>query len=135
MTIQKNNRSVPFPIIIFFIILNAFFLTGKSFLDRYGFDQSVLIVGNLVVFAATIFSFLLAKRGLRSENPHAFVRSVYLSIMIKLFICLIAAVIYIFIFRKNLNKPALFACMGLYLVYTFMEVSVLTKLLKEKKNA
>ncbi len=135
MTIQRNNRSALFPIIVLFIILNAFFLAEKFFLERYGFDQSVLILGNLVVFAATFFSFFLAKRGLRSENPHAFVRSVYLSIMIKLFICLIAAVIYIFIFRKNLNKPALFGCMGLYLVYTFMEVSVLTKLLKEKKNA
>jgi hypothetical protein len=135
MTIRKNNRNTLFPIIIFFIILNAFFVTGRNFLERHGFDQSVLIIGNLVVFGATFFSFYFAKKGLRSENAHAFVRSVYLSIMIKLFICLIAAVIYIFIFRKNLNKPALFACMGLYLVYTFMEVSVLTKLLKEKKNA
>ena len=135
MTIQRNNRNALLPIITFFIILNAFFLTGRSLLERHGFDQSVLIAGNLVVFAATFFSFFLAKRGLRSDNPHAFVRSVYLSIMIKLFICLVAAVIYIFLFRKNLNKPALFACMGLYLVYTFMEVSVLTKLLKEKKNA
>lgn len=135
MTIRKNNRNALFPILIFFIILNAFFITSKSFLERHGFDQSVLIIGNLVVFGATFFSFYFAKRGLRSENPQAFVRSMYLSIMIKLFICLVAAVIYIFIFRKDLNKPALFACMGLYLVYTFMEVSVLTKLLKEKKNA
>jgi hypothetical protein len=111
------------------------FVADKSFLERHGFDQSVLIVGNLVVFAATLFSFFMAKRGLVSKNPHAFVRSVYSSIMIKLFICLIAAAVYIFLFRKNLNKPALFTCMGLYLVYTFLEVSILTKLLKEKKNA
>ncbi len=135
MAIRRNNASSLFPVIIFFILLNAFFLTGKNFLETHGFDQSVLIVGNLVVFVATLISFLFAKLGLKSEKPQAFVRSVYLSIMVKLFICIIAALIYIFMFRKNLNKPALFTCMGLYLVYTLIEVSILTKLLKEKKNA
>ena len=132
---MRRNRSPLLPIIIFFILLNALFLVGKNFLERSGFDQAVLIIGNLVLFAATLVSFVFAKRGLRSENPQAFVRSVYLSIMIKLFICLIAALVYIFLFRKNLNRPALFTCMGLYLVYTFIEVSVLTKMLKQKKNA
>ena len=132
---MRRNRSPLLPIIIFFILLNALFLTGKNFLERSGFDQSVLILGNAILFGATLLSFVFARRGLRSENPQAFVRSVYKSIMIKLFICLIAALIYIFFSRKNLNRPALFTCMGLYLVYTFIEVSVLTKMLKEKKNA
>jgi hypothetical protein len=132
---RRNNASPLFSIIIFFIVLNAFFLTGKNFLENHGFDQSVLIVGNLIVFAATLLSFLFAKQGLKSANPQAFVRSVYLSIMVKLFVCIIAALIYIFMFRKDLNKPGLFTCMGLYLVYTLIEVSILTKLLKEKKNA
>jgi predicted membrane channel-forming protein YqfA (hemolysin III family) len=135
MAMRRNNRVPLSPVILFFLVLNAFFLSGKSFLERNGFDQSVLIVGNLVIFIATVLSFLFAKRGLTTENPQAFVRSVYLSIMVKLFACLVAALIYIFVFRNNLNKPALFTCMGLYLVYTLIEVSVLTKLLKEKKNA
>ena len=130
----KTNARPLFPIVFFFIILNAFFLTGKNFLEEHGFDQSVLIVGNLIVFIATVFSFLFANRGLKSTNPQAFVRSVYLSIMVKLFVCIIGALIYIFMFRNNLNKPALFTSMGLYLVYTLIEVSVLTKLLKGKKN-
>jgi hypothetical protein len=132
---RRNNRVPLLPIIIFFIIFSGFCVADKNFLERYGFDQSVLIIGNLIIFAATIFSFFFAKRGLIAQNAQAFVRSVYVSIMTKLFICLIAAVVYIFLYRKNLNKPALFTCMGLYLVYTFIEVSVLTKLLKEKKNA
>lgn len=132
---MRRNRSPLFPIILFFILLNAFFITGRNFLERSGFDQSVLIIGNLVLFGATLLSFVFARRGLRAENPQAFVRSVYMSIMIKLFISAIAALVYIFLFRKNVNRPALFACMGLYLVYTFIEVSVLTKLLKEKKHA
>jgi hypothetical protein len=55
--------------------------------------------------------------------------------MIKFFLIAIAAFVYIMVAKKNLNKPALITCMGLYLVYTFVEVSSLQKLLKQKKNA
>lgn len=122
------------PVVFFFIVLNAFFISGKNMLARWGADQDVMIIGNLLLFIITLLSFLLAQKGLKNPNPHAFVRSVYSSMMIKLFICIIAAFIYISMYRDNLNKAALFTCMGLYLVYTFMEVSILMKLLKEKTN-
>jgi hypothetical protein len=123
------------PIALFFIVLNAFFLSGKNLLLRWNMDQDVVIIGNALLFLITLISFLLARRGLKNPNPHAFIRAVYLSVMLKLFVCVIAAFIYISMYRNNLNKPALFLCMGLYLVYTFLEVSVLMKMLKQKKNA
>jgi hypothetical protein len=131
-----NSKQKAFmPVILVFIVVNGFFLSGKDLLLRWNMDQRVVIVGNLLLFAITLISFLLAQRGLNHSNPHAFVRSVYMSVMLKLFACIIAAFIYISIYKANLNKPALFTCMGLYLVYTFLEVSVLMKLLKQKKNA
>lgn len=104
-------------------------------LQRWNVDHEVLIVGNALLFGITLISFLLAQKGLRNTNTHAFIRSIIGGIMIKLFVSVIAAFIYISIFKKNINKPALFTCMGLYLVYTFFEVSVLTKQLKQKTNA
>ncbi|HYK54931.1 MAG TPA: hypothetical protein VEV15_00505, partial [Flavisolibacter sp.] len=100
----------------------------------WGVNQDVVIMGNLLLFLITLISFVLGLKGLNNPNPHAFVRSVYTSMMLKLFLCIIAAFIYIAMYRDNLNKPALFTCMGLYLAYTFMEVSVLMKLLKEKNQ-
>jgi hypothetical protein len=123
------------PVIILFVVLNGFFIAGKNILQRWGVDQEVLIIGNAVLFLITLMSFSLTQKGLNSPNSHAFVRAVYGSVMIKLFLCLIVAFIYISTNKGNLNKPALFTCMGLYLVYTFMEVSALMKLLREKKNA
>ena len=122
------------PVVIFFIVLNGLFISGKNRLAKWEVDQDVLIIGNLLLFVITLLSFWMAQRGLKNPNPHAFVRSVYSSMMVKLFVCVIAAFIYISMFRDNLNKPALFTCMGLYLVYTFMEVSILMKLLKGKTN-
>ena len=131
-----QNKLKPFlPVIIFFIGINAVTLTGFGLADKWGFDRDVITIGNLVLFLATSFSYFLALRGLKDNNPHTFVRSVYVSIMVKFFICLLAALIYIIMYKANLNKPALFICMGLYLIYTFMEVMILTKLMKQKSNA
>lgn len=131
---MAKSRRAFLPIVVLFIILNGLFIAGKGILDRWGADQDVLIWGNLLLFVITLISFFMAQKGLKSTNPHAFVRSVYGSIMLKLFVCLIAAFIYIFVNRQSLNKPAFFTLMGLYLVYTFLEVSTLTKMLKQRAN-
>ena len=131
---MSKNRRAFLPIVILFIVLNGFFIGGRALLERWGADQDVLIIGNVILFAITMISFLVAQKGLKSPNTHAFIRSVYGSIMLKLFACLIAAFIYIFLFRQHLNKPAFFTLMGLYLVYTFIEVKTLTKMLKQRAN-
>ncbi len=131
---QTNKRKAFIPILLFFILLNAFFISGKNILARWGADQEVLIFGNLVLFVITMLSFWMGLRGLKNANSHAFVRSIYSGMMIKMFICIIAAFIYIATYKKELNKPAFFSLMGLYLVYTFIEVSGLTKMLKQKAN-
>jgi hypothetical protein len=97
-------------------------------------DNDVLILGNLFLFAITVVSFFIAKKGLNDKNPHAFMRSINGSIMVKMFLTIIAAGIYIAIYKKGLNKGGLFICMGLYLVYTFLEVSILTRMLRQKPN-
>ncbi len=131
---MRNRRKAIFPIVFLFIILNAFFISGRSLLERWGTDQEVLIIGNLVLFVIFLLSFFVAQKGLKTTNPHAFVRSVYGSMMIKFFICIIVVFIYIAMYKKELNKPALFTLMGLYLVYSFIEVATLTKMSKQKVN-
>lgn len=131
---MRKNKSL-LPVTLFFVFLNTFFIAGKNILARWNADQGVLIIGNVLLFLITIASFLIAQRGLKNKNPHAFVRSVYSSVLLKLFICAAVAFAYIIIFKKELNKPALFACMGLYLVYTFLEVSILTKMLRGNAHA
>lgn len=131
---MRNKNPFLF-IVIFFVVLNGFFIAGKNLLQRWHVDQDVLIIGNLLLFTITLISYLLAQRGLKNANTHVFIRAVIGGIMIKLFVSVIAAFIYISIFKKEINKPALFTCMGLYLVYTFLEVSVLTRQLKQKTNA
>ncbi|RYY95705.1 MAG: hypothetical protein EOO11_15245 [Chitinophagaceae bacterium] len=131
---NQRTRKPYFSLLLLFVILNALFIAGRAPLERAGFDQSVLLVGNVVLFLVTLGSFLMGSRGLASSNPHAFLRSINGSVMLKLFLCVIAAFIYIATFKKQLNKPALFTLMGLYLVYTFVEVSALTRMLRHRSE-
>ena len=131
---RKNRFKEIFPVVMIFITLNTFILTAKNMLARWHADQEVLLYGNIAIFLITILSFFIARSGLSNKNPHAFVRSVYGSIMLKLFLCLILAFAYIAIYRSGLNKPALFVCMGFYLLYTAFEVAALMKLLKGRTN-
>lgn len=122
------------PILILFVALNAFLFFATGLLQRWGIDRDVVLWGNMILFAITLLSFMISVRGLGNSNPHAFVRAVYSGVMLKLFGSAIIAFIYISVSGKSLNKPALFVCMALYLVYSFVEVSILTKLLRAKPN-
>ena len=127
----KNFR----PAIVIFIILTAFFISGKAFLEKKGFNQDVLLIGNLFLFAITTLSSWMMANGMKTKNTSAFLRGVYGGIMLKLFSCLIAAFVYIMTMKKDVNKPGLFLCMGLYIVYTFIEVNGLMKLSSSRKDA
>ena len=124
-----------FPAIMIFLILNSGFLALMKKLEEWGFDYTVLVVGNLLVFGICFLSYWMAIRGLTTKNTHAFFRWVYGSVMIKLFLLAGVAFVYIMMNKKEVNQPGLFFCMGLYVVYTFIEVSALMKVNKQKTNA
>jgi len=124
-----------FPAIMIFLVLNSGFLVLMKRLEGWGFAYSVLVFGNLIVFGVSALSYWMATRGLTTKNTHAFFRWVYGSVMIKLFLLAGIAFVYIMINKKEVNKPGLFFCMGLYIVYTFIEVSALMKVNKQKTNA
>jgi hypothetical protein len=122
------------PAIFIFIFLTVFFITGKNLLVKQAIDQNVLLIGNLFLFILTSVSFWLMANGMKTKNTAAFLRGVYGGMMLKLFGCMIAAAVYIFMFKKDVNKQALFVCMGLYIIYTFIEVKGLMKLSASKKD-
>jgi len=133
--ISKRSTRPYFSIILLFLIFNALFLTGRRWLEKMNTDADVLIIGNSILFAATLLSFFLYKRSLKNNKPHQFLKYIYGGMFLKMLICLAAAFIYIATFEKNVNKPAVFGCMFLYFLYTFVEVSILLRLSKEQKNA
>ncbi len=127
------NKSV-IPLVIVFLITTALIFILRQYLESHGFDWQVLNGGNLFVFAVTAVSVYMLTKGLHAANTNAFLRNAYGGILVKLFACAGAAFMYILVAGKNLNKPALFASMFLYIVYTFAELSVIMKQSNAKKN-
>jgi ACR3 family arsenite efflux pump ArsB len=132
---DKNKKAAFFPLLIVFVLLNTFFITSKSWLAKKGIEHEVLIIGNLLICLVSLISIVITQRSFKNSNPNVFVRAVYSSFVIKFFILAIAALVYIVLSGKNVSRPAIFSCMGLYVIYSFIEVSALLRLLKQKKNA
>ena len=130
---SKRQRKPWWPIAMIYIVSNAFFLTARRWAGDYKIDTDILIIGNTVLLLATLVSFYLYDRSLKNNQPQAFLRYIYSGMFIKMLICLFAAFIYIAA-SETVNKPALFGCMFLYFVYTFVEVSILLRLSKQQKN-
>jgi len=131
-----NRRSKPWlSLVLVFALLNCAFIAMENWFDKKGIDTDVLILGNLILFVATLLSFFVYVRSLKTSSSGAALRGMYGSFMIKFFICLAAVVVYLVVFKKNINKPALIICMGLYIVYTVIEVATLQKMLKRNKHA
>jgi hypothetical protein len=123
------------PMLVIFVALTAFFITGKNWLIKQGINQEVLLIGNLIIAFASIASLWVLLKAGGSTNPQSFVRSMYGSFMIRFFVILVAAFIYIMTAKKNVNKPAIIGCAAIYIVYSFIEISILLKLMKRKKDA
>ena len=127
------NKSVP--VIVLFILVNSLAFIFKTFLHDHGFGIKFLLAANLLLFCISLFAFFIQMRGLKSTNINAFIRGVYASLLIKIFIVIIALSIYLFITKGKINKPSLFTSMALYMVYTFIEVRQLMKISRRKTNA
>jgi hypothetical protein len=123
------------PILVIFTITSGILVAFPALFTKMKIDANVMLVGNLILFIATLISFYFYYRSLRNNRVAVFLRLIYGAMFIKMMICLVTAFVYIMMTGKNVNKGAIFGCMFLYLVYTFIEVAVLMKLSKQNKNA
>lgn len=128
------NKSM-LPLVFVFLVCAALTLAFRSFLQQHGFSWEVLSGGNLFIYVVTVISMHLLSKGMTAERTQVFIRNAYSGIMVKFFACAAGAFIYILINGKNLNKPSLFGCMFLYLVYTAVELTVIMKQSNAGKNA
>ena len=124
------------PIGVVFVVSSLFIVAARTLLSEKGFDYRVLLAGNVLLVGVTAVSFYLYTKTLRNNNPHAFVRVMYGSLLIKMFACLLATLIYAWIAGGGVSRNAIFGCFGLYIIYTWLEVKILMQLSKKSpKNA
>lgn len=133
---MQNSSSIKAfrPLLFIFIVVSAVLVLFSRKINNWGIDSDVVIIGNIVLILATGISSYLYHRSLLNNRTAVFMRMIYGGMFAKMFICLIGAFIYIVIAQKNVNKGAIFVLMGLYLLYSFIEISILLKLSKQSTN-
>lgn len=114
-----------------FIIIGGGLFGLRTAAPEYSFE--LLSIGNLVLFALSLISFILVTR---QDQHHAssFIRGVYASTFMKLMICMVAIVTYIALNKDNIHKPSIFVLFGIYAVYSIIETMSLSKIARQPKK-
>lgn len=127
-----NIRSNPaFPLILTFVVMTVL-LAGALFIDQATINIYVLMFANLLFFATSLMIFRMQTNAMKNPNPGVFIRSVMGGMVIKMFICLVAIMGYVFASNKQFNKPAVYISVLIYLLYLIVEVALVMKLNKRK---
>src|SRR5687768_11545081 len=122
------------PVEILFIITSAIILLFSAKWNEMGLDFKVLMGANLLFLVLTLISYFIQLRGLKNVNPHVFVRSVMMGMMLKMLICIAATFIYVKLAGDNFNKGSVFIALCLYLLYLSAEVYVVMRMNKTKNG-
>ncbi len=109
------------PVTALFVLMNTIGLFCIYFFPIKGIKLSFILVVNLMLFVLALFNFWRIQK-MDLSKPNQMVQSVMMGTLVKMMIFAIAALIYS---RQNLGPVGLitlFISMGIYLIYTFLEI-------------
>jgi len=128
------KRKIILPLVALFIVFSGSITACRSLLAKWGIDSDILIIANIIFFLISLIAFFIQQKALANSNPNVFVRSVMGGMMIKMFVVIIAVVVYRLIAGNQVSKVSVFAAMFLYLIYLGVEVAAITKLNRQKNG-
>ncbi|MFY7964119.1 MAG: hypothetical protein ACOVO1_04425 [Chitinophagaceae bacterium] len=133
MTEKSLTKKIA-PLFVVFIIANCLAIVFNEKLQKLHINTSVIIGANCILFFANCISIALHKKASDSKNPNAIVRSMMTASLLKLMIVAFSVLIYIAIAKEKRNSYGVFCGMGLYIIYTFLEVKIASKMKKENEQ-
>jgi len=129
---KKFQQKLMLRLFVLFMIITCLALIFGNWLDSKKIDHLVVIGANSLLFLLASVSLLMQVKALSNPNPNVFARSVMGGTFIKLFVIVIAVFIYLAVAKQNRSLYAVFAGMGLYILYTVGEVRAALELNKLK---
>jgi hypothetical protein len=128
----KEFRFFTRPLSLLYIITTALMLALQNKLAQYKIDLVVAVSANLILFMVTRFNIYFQMKNLRNPNPNAVIRGVMAATFLKLFVLGAAVIIYLLAAGKDRSINAVFLGMGLYIIYTWLEVKISLRLNPKK---
>jgi hypothetical protein len=133
MKAQHKKRYLP--LILLFVFVNANSVLFKAFMQRHQIDNAVVMLANSLLFFISVLSMNMQLKSVNNTNPHAMVRGVMGSVVLKLFVLGTAAFVYLYAAGESKSVNALFISMALYLFYTWLEVKLSLQLNPPKNGS
>lgn len=109
------------PILALFMFLNAIGLFSIYFFPVEDVKIPFILVVNLMLFGLSLFNFWRIQK-MDANKPNQMVQSVMMGTLIKMMLFAIAALIYSKQHIGPVGFTTLFISMGIYLIYTFLEI-------------
>jgi len=131
---QEKNK-LYLPLVLVFVVVNLLALLFGSVLKSWKMDAWVVAGANVLLFLISVYNASQHVKQMNQSNPHAMVRGVMGSTVLKLFVLGTAAFLYLYNAGENKSVNALFFSMGLYILYTWMDVRIALKGNPSKKMA
>jgi hypothetical protein len=104
-------------------------------MQRHQIDYAVVMLANSLLFFISVLSLNMQLKSVNNTNPHAMVRGVMGSVVLKLFVLGTAAFVYLYAAGESKSVNALFISMALYLFYTWLEVKLSLQLNPPKNGS
>ncbi|MFN8245128.1 MAG: hypothetical protein U0T56_01925 [Ferruginibacter sp.] len=129
---MQRPGKIAIPLFILYFLISALTYVFWKQMDRNHIDVAVVRLANTILLLISLGSLFLQMKAMKNPNPHAFVRGVMTSLILKMLVCVAAVFIYHATSGDAFNKRAVFISLFLYLAYLAVEGSVLTKLNRNK---
>lgn len=109
------------PVLALFMFINAVGLFSINFLPIEGVKMPFVLAVNGMLFALSLLNFRRVQK-MDIHKPNQMVQSVMLGTLIKMMVFAVAALIYSKQQKGPVGLITLLISMGLYLVYTYVEI-------------
>src|SRR6476619_406150 len=98
MTARKTTIA---PLVAIFLVLGGGLTATRSLLARWGIDYNVLIIANVLFFLISLLAFFMQQKALANRNPNVFIRSVMGGMLMRMFVCIAAIIVYWLVARNS----------------------------------
>ena len=115
-----------------FVFVLGLSMLWQDKLAAYKINWVVVEGANAVLFVFTFLNIYFQKKNINNPNQSAVIRGVMAGTFLKLMGLAAAALIYLVVAGANRSVNAVFVGMGLYIIYTWLEVKISLQL-KPKK--
>ena len=129
-----KNINLFIPHLLLAVIVLVVTYVFRDWLISKDVNTNFILGANLALLILSLAGLFIQSRGATSTNHNAFLRGIYTSLLMKMFLIVGAILVYIIVIGGQINKAAILISMGLYIVYTGIEVIQLMKLVRKKSD-